>query len=211
MLEDDSRSNLIKIINEKLLIKLVFFCFVGIILAISTMVFLGRNSTVSKCSSNSIGVGQSSIGGNFTLTDIYDKKINSNDFITEPSLIYFGYSYCPDVCPFDLYRNSLVVDILKNVDVNITPIFITIDPTRDTPNRLASFSSFIHGRKAPNDTPMIAVGSFRANHRLRAAMLVNVLCFVFSRSSLSFIILSFVGVCYCYAYIIYQARCFVNP
>ena len=144
MLEDDSKSNHIKIINEKFLIKLAFFCFVGIILAISTMVFLGRNSTVAKCSSNSIALGQSSIGGDFTLTDIYGKQINSIDFITEPSLIYFGYSYCPDVCPFDLYRNSLVVDILKELDINITPIFITIDPTRDTPKQLASFSSFIH-------------------------------------------------------------------
>ena len=88
--------------------------------------------------------GNSSIGGDFELTNAYNKKINTHDFITEPSLIYFGYSYCPDVCPFDLQRNAIAVDILNNAGIKITPIFITIDPVRDNPDRLKDFSSFIH-------------------------------------------------------------------
>ena len=97
-----------------------------------------------ECGGNRVAGGNSAIGGNFELTNANNIKIKSQEFITEPSLIYFGYSYCPDVCPFDLQRNAIAVDILNNEKKAVTPIFITIDPLRDTPDRLREFSSFIH-------------------------------------------------------------------
>jgi len=97
-----------------------------------------------KCGNNIIAVGNSKIGGQFKLTNSDAKIVNSKDFITKPALIYFGYSYCPDVCPFDLQRNVLAVDILQDQGTEIQPIFITIDPLRDTPNRLKEFESFVH-------------------------------------------------------------------
>ena len=61
------------------------------------------------------------------------------------SLVYFGYSYCPDICPYDLERNAYVKDIMDEELLDLNLIFITLDPLRDTPERLKDFSEYIHG------------------------------------------------------------------
>ena len=106
--------------------------------------FIIEPSFNAECGGNVIAGGNSKIGGEFQLTDINNQTVNSVDMITEPAIIYFGYSYCPDVCPFDLQRNVIAVDILLDRGKKVTPIFITIDPTRDTPDRLKDFSAFVH-------------------------------------------------------------------
>ena len=60
------------------------------------------------------------------------------------SLVYFGYSYCPDICPYDLERNAYVKDIMDEGLLDLNLIFITLDPLRDTPERLKDFSEYIH-------------------------------------------------------------------
>lgn len=103
-----------------------------------------KTSFNQKCGSNFIASGSTKIGGQFELTNAYNEKISSKNFITSPALIYFGYSYCPDICPYDLQRNVTAVDILREKQITILPIFITIDPERDTPERLKDFSPFVH-------------------------------------------------------------------
>ena len=106
--------------------------------------FVTKTSLNKDCGGNVVVGGNSKIGGEFQLTDINLQKVNSRDLITKPSIIYFGYSYCPDVCPYDLQRNAIAVDLLLDKGQKVTPIFITIDPTRDTPDRLKEFSTFVH-------------------------------------------------------------------
>ena len=60
------------------------------------------------------------------------------------SLLYFGYSYCPDICPYDLERNAYVKDIMDEQKIDINLVFITLDPSRDTTERLKDFSEYIH-------------------------------------------------------------------
>ena len=122
----------------------VSLLFTTILIVSAIFVLLIKPSQNLECGGNRVAGGNSAIGGNFELTNTNNKKFNSQKFITEPSLIYFGYSYCPDVCPFDLQRNAIAVDLLSNANKAVTPIFITIDPLRDNPNRLKEFSSFIH-------------------------------------------------------------------
>ena len=57
---------------------------------------------------------------------------------------YFGYTFCPDICPLDTYRNVEAVRILERKGYSITPIFITFDPQRDTTEVLKEFSNFMH-------------------------------------------------------------------
>ena len=121
-----------------------FLLFFIILLLSSVFIFLIQPSLNLECGGNRVVGGNTTIGGTFELTDANNKKFDSRELITEPSLIYFGYSYCPDVCPFDLQRNAITVDILSNENKEITPVFITIDPERDTTDRLKEFSSFIH-------------------------------------------------------------------
>ena len=103
-----------------------------------------KNLSSNECTGNVLASGVSGIGGDFILENIHGKTQHSNDIITKPSLIYFGYSFCPDICPFDLQRNVIAVDILAEIGLDISPIFITIDPKRDTTERLKEYSKFIH-------------------------------------------------------------------
>ena len=71
-------------------------------------------------------------------------EVTSAALLTKPSLIYFGYTFCPDVCPLDAARNAEAVDMLAERGIEVQPIFITIDPKRDTPEVLAEYTDFLH-------------------------------------------------------------------
>ena len=85
-----------------------------------------------------------SIGGPFTLVDQTGATVTEKTVLKGPALVYFGYTYCPDVCPLDAQRNADAVDILSQKGLAVTPVFITIDPARDTPQVLADWTSAIH-------------------------------------------------------------------
>ncbi len=97
------------------------------------------------CRSAGSAVG-ARIGGPFTLVDETGATVTDRDVITRPSLIYFGYSFCPDVCPVDSARNAEAVDLLDAMGIEVTPVFISIDPRRDTPQVLRDFTDLLHPR-----------------------------------------------------------------
>ena len=85
------------------------------------------------------------IGGPFTLVDHHGKTVTNEDFSGKYMLVYFGYTYCPDVCPMDLQGMSDALDRLPEDVLNrIAPIFITIDPDRDTVEDMAKYVQAIH-------------------------------------------------------------------
>jgi cytochrome oxidase Cu insertion factor (SCO1/SenC/PrrC family) len=86
------------------------------------------------------------IGGPFTLIDHTGKLRSDTDFRGKLMLIYFGYTHCPDVCPTDLMAISQAVDSLGADGETIQPIFISVDPERDTVARLAEYVSAFHPR-----------------------------------------------------------------
>ena len=94
------------------------------------------------------------IGGNFNLIDSSNEIFQSNK-INIKKLLYFGYTYCPDVCPLDLNNVSTIYQKNKELINKIQPIFISIDPTRDTPevikNYLTNFDSSIIGLTGSKD------------------------------------------------------------
>lgn len=92
------------------------------------------------------GAVAGAIGGPFTLVDETGKTVTDKDVITGPSLLYFGYTFCPDVCPLDNARNAEAIDILEEMGYEVTPVFISIDPKRDTPELLADFTDNLHPR-----------------------------------------------------------------
>jgi cytochrome oxidase Cu insertion factor (SCO1/SenC/PrrC family) len=79
------------------------------------------------------------IGGPFTLTDQDGKTRTDVDFHGKLMLVYFGYSYCPDVCPTALQIMSVALDQLGPDAAKVTPVFITVDPARDTPAHMKSY------------------------------------------------------------------------
>ena len=78
------------------------------------------------------------LGGSFILTD-QDGKIFDSRKVNLKKLIYFGFTYCPDVCPFDLLKISKIFENNPNLKNEIKPIFITVDPERDTIKQLKIF------------------------------------------------------------------------
>ncbi len=81
------------------------------------------------------------IGGPFTLVDQSGATVTDTDVLTEPSLIYFGFTLCPDVCPIDTARNAEAIVLLSEQGISATPVFITVDPARDTPEVLADYTA----------------------------------------------------------------------
>lgn len=99
-----------------------------------------QNDPFAQCRSATVAGGAGAIGGPFTLVDESGKTVTDKEVLAKPSLVYFGYSFCPDVCPLDNARNVEAVDLLQAKGYDVTPVFITIDPARDTPAALKDFT-----------------------------------------------------------------------
>lgn len=117
--------------------------------AASVILLAGCDSPKEESSvqtqSRSVSLEGLKIGGPFTLTDQEGEKRSWDDFRGKYRLVYFGYSYCPDVCPVDLQRIMQgYAAFAKNAPdqaARIQPIFISVDPERDTPSVLKSYVS----------------------------------------------------------------------
>ncbi|MGH1412517.1 MAG: SCO family protein [Pelagimonas sp.] len=112
------------------------------LIGVTAYMTLGDSSDdpFEQCRTGAVAGGGATIGGPFTLVNAKGDTVTDTDVITEPSLVYFGYTFCPDVCPFDTARNSEAVDLLAERGISATPIFISIDPERDTPEAVGDFA-----------------------------------------------------------------------
>jgi len=93
-----------------------------------------------------ISSGEALVGGPFTLTDQNGKRVTDQDFRGKYMLVFFGFTFCPDVCPSELQVMSAALDELGPVGEKIQPVFITIDPARDTPEAMKLYISNFHPR-----------------------------------------------------------------
>ena len=96
------------------------------------------------CGGNSVEGGSAAIGGPFELVAPDGIIVREPDVIDRPALVYFGYTFCPDVCPFDVARNVLAVDLLDEQGIDVRSVFISIDPERDTPEVMAKYAQDMH-------------------------------------------------------------------
>jgi protein SCO1 len=83
--------------------------------------------------------GKALIGGAFTLTDNTGKRVTDQDFHGKYTLVFFGFTSCPDICPAGLQLMAGALEKLGTKAQRITPIFISVDPQRDTPEKLAAY------------------------------------------------------------------------
>ena len=90
------------------------------------------------------------MGGDFTLTGNKGQKVSWSDFDGKYRIVYFGFTYCPDICPTDLGRMSKGLEQFEKqhpaLGAKIQPIFISVDPGRDTPQVLDEFVGNFHHR-----------------------------------------------------------------
>ncbi len=83
--------------------------------------------------------GKALVGGAFSLVDHTGRRVTDADYRGKYLLVFFGYTYCPDVCPAELQVMTLALDLLGDKADRIQPLFITIDPQRDTVDRMKDY------------------------------------------------------------------------
>jgi cytochrome oxidase Cu insertion factor (SCO1/SenC/PrrC family) len=86
------------------------------------------------------------VGGPFALVDHTGTPRTDAEFRGKLLFLYFGFTSCPDVCPTDLRSIGLALDQLGKAGDGVQPLFVTLDPERDTPQRLAGYVPFFHPR-----------------------------------------------------------------
>ena len=121
--------------------------FAGLVLAAAGAVFLLRPPTPPAAMTDSGVVrmaGGAAIGGPFRLTDQSGRVVTDTDFAGRYMLIYFGFANCPDICPTELQTMGNAVDALGNEGARVVPVFITVDPARDTPEQLKGYVAAFH-------------------------------------------------------------------
>ena len=97
----------------------------------------------AQCRASAVA-GGTAIGGPFELVNAKGETVTDKDVINEPTMVYFGYTFCPDVCPLDVSRNAEATDFLAERGQSMTPLFISIDPNRDTPEVVGDFAFNMH-------------------------------------------------------------------
>lgn len=88
--------------------------------------------------------GAAAIGGPFTLVDGDGRTVTDADYRGHPLLVYFGYTYCPDVCPTSLTTIAEALDLLGDKGKDIIVLFITVDPERDRPAAMKEYAKAFH-------------------------------------------------------------------
>jgi len=89
--------------------------------------------------------GKALIGGAFDLIDHTGKRVSDKDYRGKFMLVYFGFTYCPDVCPTELQHIAGALDVIGEKRRKLmTPLFVTIDPERDTRELMATYVENFH-------------------------------------------------------------------
>ncbi|KJV56630.1 ahpC/TSA family protein [Orientia chuto str. Dubai] len=118
---------------------------IGVLSLYFILVLWPQSKKVASTTSHS-AVASSEIGGNFTLIDVNDQEFNSESLKGKPYLIYFGFTFCPDVCPATLDKLSKVIKILDMYHIDMSTIFVTVDPKRDNASTLKNYMTNFHSK-----------------------------------------------------------------
>ena len=100
---------------------------------------LGAYATLNRGAPGPLGSGVALVGGPFTLTDQDGRRVTEKDFLGKYMLVFFGYTYCPDVCPTELQVMTAALDQMGSQADRIQPVFVSIDPARDTPQVIKAY------------------------------------------------------------------------
>ena len=109
------------------------------LIAAVVAVALWRSQNVSDSEADAIP-----IGGPFELMDHHGRMVTEQDYAGKFLLVFFGYTYCPDICPTTLQTVAVALDALGEGGERVQPLFVSVDSARDTPQVLAGYVELFH-------------------------------------------------------------------
>jgi cytochrome oxidase Cu insertion factor (SCO1/SenC/PrrC family) len=119
----------------------------AVVLALALGALIGVGALLHGQLQERAGAGTVDIGGPFRLTNQYGERVTPKDFAGKYMMIYFGYTYCPDICPMTLANMTQALDQLPEAMADkVVPIFVTVDPERDTVEQLSEYAPLFHPR-----------------------------------------------------------------
>lgn len=141
------------------------------VLLVAAVIVLGPRGT-SRTAGEAPPLAGATIGGPFNLVDQNGRPFTDRDLKGRFALVYFGYSYCPDVCPTDLARMMNGLKLFEKKDparaARVQPVFFTVDPERDTPDAVKQFVSAFHPRLVGLTGSPAAVAQAMKSYRIYA-------------------------------------------
>jgi protein SCO1/2 len=126
---------------KKRLLRTFLYVLIGISIGGIATLYQIKNE---KSSAKTPNIVATNFGGAFELTNHLGKTVTDKDFSNQYRLIYFGFTYCPAICPTELQKITLALNELGEAGEKIKPIFITVDPERDTVETMKSYISLFH-------------------------------------------------------------------
>lgn len=126
-------------------IRLILWIAVAILILVIGAASIWRITSQSSLPEPQV-TGEADIRNDYTLTDHTGHDVTPADFAGRWQLAFFGFTYCPDVCPTTLAYMASVTDLLESQADQVVPIFITVDPQRDTVPVMAEYVSAFHPR-----------------------------------------------------------------
>ena len=145
-------------LDERKALRLLLLVFAGFLVAIGGGFWLLQNMAPAP------------IGGPFRLTAGDGRVVTDRDFRGNYLLIYFGYTYCPDVCPTTLQSVAVALDRLGPKSAKIQPLFVTVDPARDTPALLAQYPAAFSPRLLGLSGTPDEIAAIEREYRIYAAI-----------------------------------------
>ena len=121
--------------KRRLLLVIVGSFLLGTLIGVGALMLNQGSSTKNRV----ITSGQALIGGPFELVGKDGKTVTDKDFRGRYMLVFFGFTHCPDICPAELQVMSAALDELGDKADKVVPIFITVDPERDTPELVTAY------------------------------------------------------------------------
>jgi cytochrome oxidase Cu insertion factor (SCO1/SenC/PrrC family) len=106
--------------------------------ALALAAAIGTTALIWKGSPTTM-VGEALIGGPFTMTNQDGKRVTDKDFLGRYMLVFFGFTYCPDICPTELQVMTAAIAELGEAGKAIQPVFVSVDPERDTPANVKAY------------------------------------------------------------------------
>jgi protein SCO1/2 len=126
--------------------RLLIVVAIGLACGAAAAVLLLAPTTFDRGPAEPEVTGKALIGGPFSLVDQSGTRVTEKDFAGRAMLVFFGYTHCPDLCPSGLQVIAAALDKLGPKADRVTPIFITVDPERDTPQVMAEYVKSFHPR-----------------------------------------------------------------